>query len=262
MSTSTPRRERCDTLGSLGVSMADVRVYRLNREGAAQILKRRQVLTSVFFAFVVGSSLLFLTWRGYLGTRALELVLVIQVVMLVPAYAFGVRRFRAACETFGIALGPDVVRCVRLDGLAVEILRTEVTRIVEGRAGLLLRAETPARAIVVPRALDGYDDARALLITWRTPDPVSAAARRRQAGILTGGLLLLPSYLLARDETSTELALLATLLFAGLGGWILVTVGREPLFNVRLKALLFVLFGWLALSVLSRWTGVLLWWPV
>jgi hypothetical protein len=236
---------------------AEVRVYRLSRQGKAKTLRRRQIITGVLFSVFVASSVVWLGWAEHFEKTALEIFLLLLLLILVPAFVLGSRQWRSELEAFGIALGPDVVRCVRRDALPVEMFRNEVTRMVEARAGLLLRAENPARAIVVSSKLDGYADARALLVTWRTPVPISAATRRRRAGVLASALLLLPSYLVARYEASTVLALLGTLLFAGFGGWIVFMVAREPLFGGRQKGLLFIILGWLALSVLWRWAGTL-----
>jgi hypothetical protein len=233
--------------------MADVRVYRLSPEGMAEFLRRRQILSGVFLAIVVAGSMGWLASVGRFGPTPLALGLVLLLLMLVPAFVLGRRRARAAYQAFGLALGQDVIRCVQLDVPPVEMFRTEVTKLVEGRTGLLLRAEAPARAIVVPSRLDGYAEARAQLVTWRTPEPMSAASRRRRVGLLAAALLLIPSYLLGQFAPSTTLALLGTVLFGGLGAWMLFTVVREPLVSGRLKVLLLVVVGWFAVSLLSRW---------
>jgi hypothetical protein len=88
--------------------------------------------------------------------------------------------------TYEVLLGPRVLRRTIAATLPAEILRPEVSAIFETGEGLWVSCLNPRRALFLTRALDGYDDVRSELATWRSIEPLHGLpALRRTAGLRT-----------------------------------------------------------------------------
>ena len=72
-----------------------------------------------------------------------------------------------------IALAEDAIAREVAGFPAIRIARAEVAAIEELPAGLAVR-DGNGRGLVVPRELEGYEELRAALATWR---PIARAAR-------------------------------------------------------------------------------------
>jgi hypothetical protein len=68
---------------------------------------------------------------------------------------------------YELLLAARVLRRVQPAGVPAEVLRLEVTRIVETKLGLWVTSDRPERALFVTRALDGDADVREALAAWR-----------------------------------------------------------------------------------------------
>jgi hypothetical protein len=73
------------------------------------------------------------------------------------------RRVRRHWNAFELAIGPETVRVAAKGEGRITIRRDEVTQIVEGGTGLLLRSSAPGVVVHVPRTVEGYLDARTRL---------------------------------------------------------------------------------------------------
>jgi hypothetical protein len=81
---------------------------------------------------------------------------------------FGVSRVGSAqLATFEVLASDRVVRRILKGTLPAEVLRPEVTRIVETRFGLWVLCTTPRRSLALVRAIAGYADLREHLARWR-----------------------------------------------------------------------------------------------
>jgi hypothetical protein len=97
------------------------------------------------------------------GTRVVMGLVLVFLYFLVSPY---VRRTLAAGPTYELLVGPRVLRRT-VGGLGpAEVLRPEVTRIVDAWVGLVVVCEGPAQALIVARTVEGYDDVRSELATW------------------------------------------------------------------------------------------------
>ena len=82
--------------------------------------------------------------------------------------------------TYELLIGPRVLRRTLPNTQPAEVLRPEVTSIVETNEGLFVCCARPSRALFVTRALDGYDDVRAELATWTAIEPLRGWAAWRR----------------------------------------------------------------------------------
>jgi hypothetical protein len=144
---------------------ANVRRYRLDSARAATLVRRRLRLFGI--AVLVGLTPLV---PGMLSPSASRLTNSLTAIVIGGLAAVGIVRIRyvarRALPAFDLLVAPRVVRRVAAGLPPAEVLRPEVTSIVESGQGLWLCSERPARALLVPKALEGYDGLRAELATW------------------------------------------------------------------------------------------------
>jgi hypothetical protein len=76
--------------------------------------------------------------------------------------------------TFEVLASERVVRRILTGTLPAEVLRPEVSRIVETKLGLWVICERPRRSLFLVRAIDRYEDLRRALASWRTVEAGSA----------------------------------------------------------------------------------------
>lgn len=127
-----------------------------------RIVVRRDLVLALLYVLLLG-----MLWL--LG-MAIEYAAGIAVAIWIGSFVLTWLRTRAAVERqlalFEIILSPRVVRRVMVGLPPAEILRPEVTRIVETPRALCLVSTTPRRSMTVVRAVDGYEAAREQVATW------------------------------------------------------------------------------------------------
>lgn len=108
------------------------------------------------------------------------LVVVVMVVIWLGSGALIFQRSGAAIAKqiamFEVIASPRVVRRIMVGMRPAEVLRPEVTRIVETQRGLWLVCTAPKRTVALVKALDGYDALRAEMATWGTIEPLAGWA--------------------------------------------------------------------------------------
>lgn len=77
---------------------------------------------------------------------------------------------------FDVVVSPRVARRVMPVLPVAEILRPEVTRIVETARGLWLVSTQPRRTVFLVSALEGYAELRATMATWGAIEPLRGLA--------------------------------------------------------------------------------------
>jgi hypothetical protein len=87
----------------------------------------------------------------------------------------------AHLATYELFVGPRVLRRTEASKPPAEVLRPEVSAIVETRDGLHVSCDAPPRSLFLSRALDGYEDVRAELGAWRAIEPLRGWAAWRRA---------------------------------------------------------------------------------
>jgi hypothetical protein len=131
---------------------------------------RLKWLTPVFVVLVL-VLLAVIAPRGPLNdnvTRGFAGFLLVCTVWFLLAQGLGRRRGRRLWASYELSLSDDVVRLSSAARRSpLEIRRADVTQVVEspGRGLTVLTAEK-SRTVFVPAQLVGYDEARALLVTW------------------------------------------------------------------------------------------------
>ncbi len=82
---------------------------------------------------------------------------------------------------YEVLLSERVLRRSTATGPVAEVLRPEVSEILETPAGLWVVCEKPRRSLFVPRALDGYVDVREALSAWAPVQSLRGFASYRRA---------------------------------------------------------------------------------
>jgi hypothetical protein len=167
-------------------SPPDIRSYRLDPDEMASATKRRLwrrmawMLTLILVMVTVES-----LWLG--DPQALLSTLPVVLPLMVLALAFSVfRSFRAqiksgkaAWDSYDLTLSENVMRRQIVNLPPIEILRPEVTRIVEAKGeGLTVATGDRHRFIFIPEQVIGYDEVRARLAGWRHFEPPRRARNR------------------------------------------------------------------------------------
>lgn len=97
---------------------------------------------------------------------------------------------RAAWDSYRLTVGPNVLRRIIVNLPPAEIVRTEVTRIIESPTdGLSVTTADRHRFVFVPRQLVGFAEVRAQLSEWKAIEPAKRG-RRAALGALWSAVLL------------------------------------------------------------------------
>jgi hypothetical protein len=145
--------------------MDDIKVYH-RPAGQRRVLHARWL---AFYLAVIGGLGLAMAaglWRaGATNASSWELMLIV-LVAIGAAQTLAVRTLVRRLMTYQLTLGPNVLRIVQDGIVPTEVLRQNVTRLVETSRGL--RIYVGRTAVGVPRDVGGYDEVRARLGTWAT----------------------------------------------------------------------------------------------
>jgi len=127
-----------------------------------RIVIRRDVIIALLYVLLLGL-------LASLGLQ-IEFAAGIAVAVWIGSFVLTWLRTRAAVERqlvmFEIITSPRVLRRIMVGLPPAEVLRPEVTRIVETPRALCLLSTTPRRTMTVVRAVDGYDAVREQVATW------------------------------------------------------------------------------------------------
>jgi len=127
-----------------------------------RIVIRRDVIIALLYVLLLG-----MLWL--LGLE-IEYAGVIVVAVWLGSFILTWLRTRAAVERqlamFEIIMSPRVLRRAMVGLPPAEVLRPEVTRIVETPRALCLVSTSPRRTMTVVRAVDRYDLVRSQVATW------------------------------------------------------------------------------------------------
>jgi hypothetical protein len=149
------------------------RRFRLDPAGFRSFATRRYLKR---FAFVAPLFLFMLPAYGAGLPRVNFMISLtfILVASIIAARIVSVRRGTPAeLATYELLVTPRVLRRTFAGAFPAEILRPEVTRIVETNAGLWIFCKVHRRSLFVARMVDGYADVRAELAAWRAIEPLS-----------------------------------------------------------------------------------------
>lgn len=230
--------------------MDDIRVYHFAPE-RRRVLFARVLATQLAFTAAFGTALTW--WDASHGWLTLPSVWGPSVVMLSAMVLFQLRTATRAVRqamTYQLAVGPNVLRMAGQGIVTTEVVRPEVTRIVENARGLKIH---DARSYVaVPRTLGSYDEIRAHVGGWRTIE-------RSRLGHLWTAILIVQLALWmvssmvgmgAIDATAVNAAFIAMsiTMFVLAARSVLSKAGKA-----RLYALEILLVAWSALRIYLAW---------
>jgi hypothetical protein len=162
-----------------------VRRFRLDPARHRSRATRRLLRLGATLAVVFGG--MFVLEGGPANGSTLVTMIPILLIAVASIVLVGVLRLRGMMSsellTYEVLLGARVLRRSIARTLPAEILRPEVTAMFETGDGLWVCCDAPRRALFVVSAVDGYDDIRRELATWRPIEPLSGwAAYRRATG--------------------------------------------------------------------------------
>ena len=173
-----------------------VKTYRMTPKGAAQFAGFGRVLTWIIWC---SAAILFVSVVWGEGSKPEEssdpqFVLVVFLIVFVPAgilvllqrrsFSTSVRHW-ASLE---IDVGEDFILRRQEDLPEIRLSREEVTHLYNlGDGGVIVRAGSRHRQILIPKGIDDYDELRARLFQWKHPE---SATRQRLSWILSLGCLL------------------------------------------------------------------------
>lgn len=176
-------------------------VYRLRVDAcmaaAKQALNRQFLLFAVLVPLVVvgmnASNVV--TGKGSMDVAIISgaALLLFLALLLSGVYVLRSQKLRGEVETFAsfqLAIGHNSVLRTHKDLPRLEILRAEITSIDEQpNNGLLIRTSDPLRTLLVPKLLDGYEEARDRLMKWR-PSQEQAAPKSDALETVLGVVML------------------------------------------------------------------------
>ncbi|HEY2368901.1 MAG TPA: hypothetical protein VGH87_21040 [Polyangiaceae bacterium] len=180
-------------------------------------------------------------------TVALLTFAVVAVVATLSLWT-SFRRQRRWLMTYELTITDDEVSRAQEHVAAMRIARAEITKIVEGDGGLAVLTGSVERCIPIPRALDGYAQARAALAEWR---PIEAAQQVRWAPVILAGVAIVIAEIASAREPWPWAGVAAIALWAILGylTWI---IRRSPDVRRDHKNIWMVFFVWLASTPIAR----------
>jgi hypothetical protein len=158
---------------------AGVRRFRIDPARARVLVRstlvRRQVVALVVMVMLLG------IYR-VLGL-ATELSIVIVGIVWVMGVGLAWMRLagitRRQVETFECLVSERVIRRIVVGALPAEILRPEITRVVEAKWGMWVICAQPRRALGLSRAIAGYDELRATLASWKPVEGIGGWSAMR-----------------------------------------------------------------------------------
>ncbi|HEX4405110.1 MAG TPA: hypothetical protein VH560_09810 [Polyangia bacterium] len=244
------------------MAMADVgaappEVYRLSMEKLPFAVARAQRIAALE-ALASGTALTALfraITRTVSSANDAALIIGILTAMAVPYFAWVAgRRVRRHWNAFELAVGYHSVRVAAKGMGRVIIQRDKLAEIIEDADGLVVRSSERGVAVYVPRAVEGFVDARRRLDAWRTIVPRSGVLTWCAASLAAGVVVAATV-----DWWGTEPGLVTDLLVTdAVAAWVVVLeLRRHPHLSPtsQLRATLVIaLAALLPLASLLRFT--------
>ena len=157
-----------------------IRSYRLDPNAFAATTKRRIAkrlawVLPLIFILVIGEFVV-MGKNSQSFVDALPIALSVSVLALAfglfRAFRLQLKNGKPAWDSYDLTMSENVIMRHVINLPPIEILRPEVTRVVEVRGqGLTVATNDRHRFVFVPEELLGYDEVRARLAQWRALDP-------------------------------------------------------------------------------------------
>ena len=257
----------------MSAAPTEIRSYRLDPQAFEGITKRRIYRR---IAWVTAFVVLFVTIQLAVMSTLQEGVgdsLPFSIPIILAALGFGgfravrmqLKNGKAAWASYQLTMSPNVLRRVIVNLPPIEILRTEVTRIVDVEAeGLTVATADRHRFIFIPRQLIGFGEVCTQLLTWRAFEAPKLAQNRALAVSWT--VLLIGSWIACGVIPNLGLAMLAGATLVAVGAFAIREILKVNVFDNKQKAasiggLVFMMFAPFARLILHFVFHVETGWP-
>jgi hypothetical protein len=151
------------------------RRFRLDKAAYGPFMRSILLRRSLMLVVSAAVSLAIFGFRQPTSSLVIELLTIPLIFGVLVAVA--ARRMRRGdLDSYQLLLGPRVVRRIGASLGPAEVLRPEVTRIVETRDGLWLMGAPRGRALFVARAIERYADVRGEFEMWQPIEPAKGWA--------------------------------------------------------------------------------------
>lgn len=211
--------------------------YRFSDEAIRQLVRKRIIRVAITYAFMFVIVVLVLVSRGLEPPLAVLAFLALIFAAMIVA---GIFKIRKQAASISLTLTDDAIS-MSLPGLiASEVRRDDVMRIEERREQGIAVHGRDKRVVGVPVMIEGYDDIRTVLATWRPIEPAQPARMELKRTLAVFGVLAgwAATYVFADPRIVIPVgSLLVIALLASL-----VIIWRNKMLDIRYKrAMLLVL---------------------
>lgn len=237
----------------------DIRTYRLDRAAFEPVTKRRifrrMAWAVPMIAGIIAIELYVLGSPDQSGGNVWPLTLVIVVAAVGLGLFLSVRRQlkagRAQWDSYELTMSDNVLRRQASNLATVEILRPEVTKIVDMRGqGLTVATGDRHLFIFVPEHLVGYAEARGRLSAWKPLEPPKLD--RSQAVTVAWTVLLIGSWIGTGLIPDVRLAMISGLVLLLVGGLTIRNVLRMTFADNRTKARMVAVVSFMLVAPFAR----------
>jgi hypothetical protein len=235
--------------------------HRLRQDVAEGVIRKRLLRRFIPLAVMVPAVVFavpLLTPQPDGGTSSIvPAVVTIAITALIGfiIYRRALARELVMWRSYRLALSSNIVRRV-IDGMApVEVLRSEVTRLVlVPEQGLWVHTAAPLRFVYIPEQLERFQEVCAELGQWSAIQPPDLKKTRLGQALGVGLGLAIVGAWIASSYVADPRLLAASLvaLYAGIG-YISWTTVRNPNMTMRQKASILMVFGFMGLGPLARY---------
>jgi len=240
----------------------EIRSYRLDPAAFEPTTKRRiyrryAVAVPILAVFLV-AQFAFMARLHVATSDTLRIAIPVIVALLgfslFRAAGLQLKNGKSSWDSYQLTVGPNVLRRFIANLPPVEILRTEVTQIVESRAeGITVMTADRHRFLFVPKELVGFEEVRAGLSTWRGFDAPKVV--RTQAIGAGWSILLIGSWIATGVVPDMRLAMLAGVVLLATAAFTMREISKLGVADSRQKA---ATVGGLALLMLAPFARLVL----
>jgi hypothetical protein len=181
------------------------------------------------------------------------LVVVAVVLGLAISLRKQIKRERMAWKSFQLTLGKHVVRRYMANVPAIEILRSEVTTIIDSQEGLTIKTANPYHFLFVPKSIVAYEAVRERLVTWKTFEVISKS-KQIQSVVKTStfAIAVIGSWIATGRIQDIRLAMLPGTILWILCLWSISAIRKIEGCNSKQKAIMMGTAVFMMLAPLGR----------
>jgi hypothetical protein len=234
-----------------------IRKYRIDATTIPSVTRRR-ALRQLMWLFPLTAALTAGCLALMSRTQQVELGAVawigmgLVVACLAVSFVIGLRKARHGWSTLELTVSDNVLRLQVADMAPVEVLRPNVTRIVDVPGhGLMVHTADPALSLLVSEYLLDFAELRGHLATWRPFE--RPAVIRDRAKAISFSIGLLGAWVATGIVPDMTIATLAGVALVAMCSVVLRSILRSKTLNNRYKASAVLSLGMFMLAPVARW---------